>query len=197
MAGRAGRKRPIKAQMPAAATRTAPTRMTRPCAATANASASPFGMPPTIKIAAPAPAWVAAPAGAIGSDAEAADAQRKASASVNEPPTASAFRSTNTATPRSAHETEMRTQAWDAERRQAVCSRSQRPTRVEEVEHRQRRGRQGARHEDGVQSDPDAARAGETTCSPHATRYREVFEEPGDPIEGQRSTPFCVFWVRD
>src|SRR5204862_243926 len=46
--------------------------MTSPCAATAKANASPLGMPPTIRIAAPAPACVAAPAGAIGSEAEAA-----------------------------------------------------------------------------------------------------------------------------
>src|SRR4029079_236554 len=86
-------------------------------------------MPPTIRIAAPAPACVAAPAGAIGREAEAAEAQRNARASVNEPPPiARAFSSTKTATPRRAHETEIRTQACEAERRQAVCSRSQRPT---------------------------------------------------------------------
>src|SRR3954452_24239793 len=102
--------------------------MTRPWAATEKANASPFGMPPTIRIAAPAPACVAAPAGAIGSEAEAAEAHRKARASVNEPPTASAFRSTKTATARSAHETEIRSQACDAGSLNAVRSRGQRPT---------------------------------------------------------------------
>src|SRR5204863_3871372 len=102
--------------------------MIRPWVATANASACPLGIPPTIRIAAPAPACVAAPAGAIGRAAEAADAQRKASASVNDEPTDSALRRTKTATPRSAHETEIKNQACEAERAQAVCSFSQRPT---------------------------------------------------------------------
>src|SRR5919109_1048630 len=118
----------MSAQTPAAATTAAPTRMTKPCAATANASASPFGTPLTIRIAAPAPACVAAPAGAIGSAADAADAQRKASASGNEPPIASALSRTNTATARSAHDTEMKNHACEDERAQAVCSCSQRPT---------------------------------------------------------------------
>src|SRR5207244_11553699 len=77
---------------------------------------------------APAPACVAAPAGAMGRAAEAADAQRKASASVNEAPTESALSRTKTARPRSAQETEIRNQACEAERAHAVWSFSQRPT---------------------------------------------------------------------
>src|SRR4051794_4261316 len=85
-------------------------------------------MPLTMRIAAPAPACVAAPAGAIGSEADAAEAHRNASASGIELPTESALSRTNTATARSAQETEIRNQASDAERRHAACSRSQRPT---------------------------------------------------------------------
>ena len=50
-----------------------------------------------IRIAAPAPACVAAPAGAIGRAAEAAEAQRKARASGNDAPTERAFSRTKTA----------------------------------------------------------------------------------------------------
>ena len=81
-----------------------------------------------IRIAAPAPACVAAPAGAIGRAAEAAEAQRKARASGNDAPTERAFSRTKTASPRSAQEIEIRNQACEAERRQAVCSCTQRPT---------------------------------------------------------------------
>src|SRR5207253_6241828 len=116
------------AQTPATATTAAPTRMIMPCAATAKANASAFGTPPMIRMAAPAPACVAAPAGAMGRAAEAADAQRKASASVNEAPTESALSRTKTARPRSAQETEIRNQACEAERAQAVWSFNQRPT---------------------------------------------------------------------
>src|SRR5512133_1392815 len=55
---------------------------------------------------------------------------------------------------------------------------------MREVEGRQPGSHQGAGDEDGVEGDADSARASEATCSPHATRYREVFEEPVDPIEG-------------
>ena len=72
------------------------------------------------RIAAPAAAWVAAPAGAIGNAAEAAEAQRNAMASGNEAPTERAFSRTNTASPRSPQEIEIRNQASDAERGQAV-----------------------------------------------------------------------------
>src|SRR4029453_17213820 len=98
-------------QRPAAVTTAAPTTITSACAATEKAIASVFGMPLTMRIAAPAPACVAAPAGAIGSAAEAAEAQRNASARVIELPTESAFRRTKTASPRRAHETEMRNHA--------------------------------------------------------------------------------------
>src|SRR5437879_5456492 len=136
--------------------------MTRPCAATAKASASPLGMPLTIRIAAPAPAWVAAPAGAIGKAAEAADAQRNASARVNEPPIASAFRRTKTARPRRAQETEIRNQACEAERLQAVCSCSQRPTfqRLTTFS-RAIRGRESTR---AAAATPAAATSAKPTC---------------------------------
>src|SRR5712691_5155859 len=73
-----------------------------------------------VTIAAFAPACVAAPAGAIGNAAEAAEAQRKASASGNEAPTERALNSTKTASPRSAHEMEIRNQACEADLGQAV-----------------------------------------------------------------------------
>ena len=107
-------------QIPAAPTSAAPTMMTMPWAATAKAKASDLGTPPRIRIAAPAPACVAAPAGAIGSAAEAAEAQRNASASGNEAPTERALSRTKTASPRSAHEMEIRNHACEAERGQAV-----------------------------------------------------------------------------
>ena len=103
--------------------------ITSACAATENAIASVVWTPLAIRIAAPAPACVAAPAGAIGSAADAAEAQRKASASGNELVIESAFRSRNTAVPRSAHETETSTQAAHASRVQCVCPPSQRPRR--------------------------------------------------------------------
>src|ERR671936_2317121 len=92
---------------PAAATHAAPARITIACAAMENANASAFGTPLTIRIAAPAPACVAAPAGAIGNAADAADAQRNAKASGNDAPTASACSRTKTASARSDHETEI------------------------------------------------------------------------------------------
>ena len=116
----AGRKRVKSIQIPAAPTSAAPTRITIPCAATAKAKASDLGTPPMMRIAAPAPACVAAPAGAIGKAAEAAEAQRKASASGNDAPTDSALSRTKTASPRSAQEIEIRNQACEAERGQAV-----------------------------------------------------------------------------
>ena len=82
-----------------------------------------------MRIAAPAPACVAAPAGAIGSAAEAADAQRNASASAKEPCSESAFSSRKTAVPRRHHETETKSQAAHASFVQCVCAASQRPTR--------------------------------------------------------------------
>src|SRR6266446_7939118 len=102
--------------------------MTIPCAAIANAKASALGTPPMMRIAAPAPACVAAPAGAIGSAAEAAEAHRNARASGKDAPTESALNRTKTARPRSAQEMEIRNQACEAERGQAVWSLSQRPT---------------------------------------------------------------------
>src|SRR6185437_12973100 len=102
--------------------------MTSACAAIEKATAFAVPTPLRARIAAPAPACVAAPAGAIGSAAEAAEAQRNASASGNEAPTERALSRTKTATPRSAHEIEIRNQACDAERLQAVWSFSHRPT---------------------------------------------------------------------
>src|SRR5690349_10180950 len=121
-------------------------------------------MPPTIRIAAPAPACVAAPAGAIGSEPEAADAQRKARASVNEPPTARAFRSTKTATARSAQETEIKSQACDAERGQAVCSRSQRPTFQRPTQ--LRRAMRGRQSTSAAAATPAAATSAKPTWTP-------------------------------
>src|SRR2546429_9824292 len=138
--------------------------MTMPWAATAKANASAFGTPPTIRIAAPAPACLAAPAGAIGRAAGAADAQRKASASVNDEPTDSALKRTKTATPRSAHETEIKNQGCEAERAQAVCSFSQRPTfhRVTN-ERRAMRGRNRTR---SAAATPAAATRAKPTWTP-------------------------------
>jgi len=60
------------------------------------------------------------------------------------------------------------------------------------MDHRQCGSREGAGDEDGVDRKADSTGTCDTTSSPHASRYREVFEKPGDPIEGQRE-PFG--WV--
>src|SRR5438445_594965 len=85
-------------------------------------TASAVPTPLRTRIAVPAPAWVAAPAGAIGRAADAAQATRKASASTNEPGIDSALRRRKTATPRRLHETEMSSQAAQASFVQWVCS---------------------------------------------------------------------------
>src|SRR5438874_3082116 len=98
------------------------------CAATANATASAVPIPLAIRMAAPAPAWVAAPAGAIGSAAEAAEAQRNASAIGRLEalvPTESACSSTKSAAPRKSQEMETSAQAFEASRGEAQCSRTQ------------------------------------------------------------------------
>src|SRR6266516_702855 len=100
---RTGVRRWAACQSPAKTTMVAPARMMTACAATAKAIASDVWTPVAIRMAAPAPAWVAAPAGAIGSAAEAAEAQRNASAIgrlVALVPTESACSSTNSAAPR-------------------------------------------------------------------------------------------------
>src|SRR5438093_13401568 len=104
--------------------------MISPCAATENATASAFGTPLTIRIAAPAPACVAAPAGAIGSAADAAEAQRNAIATDIEAPfpIERACRRTNSAMPRRSHETVTSAQAFEASRGQAQWSCTQRAT---------------------------------------------------------------------
>src|SRR5579862_185355 len=91
-----------------------------------------------MRIAEPAPACVAAPAGAIGSAADAADAQRNASASGNVPCIDSASKRRNTAVPRSAHEIEisarqarLRLLQWPRELIQRP-SRKRRAARVED-----------------------------------------------------------------
>src|SRR3954454_11242784 len=86
-------------------------------------------MPLAMRIAAPAPACVAAPAGAIGRGAEAADPQRNARASGNELWSERAFSSRKTAVPRSAQETETRIQAAHASFVQCVCEEIHRPRR--------------------------------------------------------------------
>ena len=94
------------------------------CALSAKATASEVCIPLTTRIAAPAPICVAAPAGAIGSAADAAEAQRNTSASEAEAgePSPSACRSTNRATPRNTQEIETNAQAFIASRGQAQCS---------------------------------------------------------------------------
>src|SRR4029077_20465218 len=72
---------------------------------------------------------VAAPAGAIGRAADAAEATRNASASTNEPGIDRALSRRKTATPRRLHETEMKSQAAHASFVQCVCWASQRPNR--------------------------------------------------------------------
>src|SRR5205823_151114 len=72
---------------------------------------------------------VAAPAGAIGSAAEAAEATRNASASTNDPGIERALRSRKTATARRLHEAEISNQAAHASLVQCVCSATQRPKR--------------------------------------------------------------------
>ena len=96
----AGRTRPCACQAAIASTHTAPAAITRPCAATPNAIASSGCIPAATRIAAPAPAWVTAPAGAIGSTAEADDAHRNASASTKFVFKPSAASSTKSASPR-------------------------------------------------------------------------------------------------
>src|SRR5262249_52415161 len=99
----------------------APATMIKPWAASENATASAFGTPLTIRIAAPAPACVAAPTGAIGNAADAADAHRNASASGKDAPTDSACSKTKSASPRNAHDTEINIQACQALRRHVQC----------------------------------------------------------------------------
>src|SRR5205814_1873835 len=76
-----------------------------------------------------APACVAAPAGAIGSAADAAVAHRKSNASVNDQPTPRAASRTNSATARSDHDAETSNHALVASLGHVECSRSQRTTR--------------------------------------------------------------------
>src|SRR5437870_8978437 len=99
----------------------APVTMTSACAAIEKATAFAVPTPLRARIAVPAPAWVAAPAGAIGRAADAAQATRKASASTNEPGIDSALRRRKTATPRRLHETEISSQAAQASFVQWVC----------------------------------------------------------------------------
>src|SRR5690242_18576479 len=101
--------------------------MTSACAAIEKATACEVLTPLRARIAAPAPAWVAAPAGAIGRAAEAADATRNASASTNDPGIESALRRRKTATPRRLHDAEMSSHAAHASLVQWVCSPSHRP----------------------------------------------------------------------
>ena len=103
-----------------------------PCAAIAKAIACEAPDAARTSIAAPAPAWVAAPAGAIGSAAAAADAQRKASASGIEASRATASSSTKSAAPRTSQERLTSAQAFDASRGHVECSRSQRASRKRE-----------------------------------------------------------------
>src|SRR2546430_3563174 len=107
----------------------APVTITSACAATEKATASAVCTPLRTRIAAPAPACVAAPAGAIGSAAEAAEATRNASASTNDPGIERALRSRKTATARRLHEAEISNQAAHASWVQCVCSATQRPKR--------------------------------------------------------------------
>src|SRR5512143_3656995 len=103
--------------------------MTRACAAIEKATAFAVPTPPRARIAAPAPAWVAAPAGAIGRAADAAEATTDATASPDAPGSESALRRRNRATPRRLHEADTRSQAAQASFVQCVCPASQRPTR--------------------------------------------------------------------
>ena len=145
-----------------------------------------------IRIAAPAPACVAAPAGAIGRAAEAAEAQRKARASGNDAPTERAFSSTKTARPRSAQEIEIRNQACEAERRQAVCSCTQRPTFQRPMNDRPAmRGRKRTRSAAATPAaatrakpDLDAARA-RPGCSDRRHRRQRGAVEQADDDQGE------------
>ena len=121
-----GRTRPCACQAAIAATHTAPAAITRPCAATPNASASSVPIPAATRIAAPAPAWVTAPAGAIGSTAEAEEAQRNASARAKLVGSPSAPSRTKSASPRSVHETATAAQAVTASRGGVAFSDTQR-----------------------------------------------------------------------
>src|SRR5438093_3012973 len=92
----------------------APVTMTSAWAAIEKATAFAVPTPLRARIAAPAPACVAAPAGAIGRAADAAEATRKASARTKDPGIDSALSSRKTARPRRLHETEMKSQAAHA-----------------------------------------------------------------------------------
>src|SRR5262249_14367448 len=87
--------------------------------------------------------------------AEAAEATRKASASTYEPGIERAFRSRKTATLRSVHEIEMRSQAAQASRVQCVCSATQRPKRRRVTNGR--RARRGAKATTADAATPAAA----------------------------------------
>ena len=104
----------------------APARTIIPCAAMAKAAASEPCTPADTRIAAPAPACATPPAGAIGSAAADADAQRNAIASGIEVPTERALSSTNTASTRKTQETATSPHAFAASFGQAVCCASQR-----------------------------------------------------------------------
>src|SRR5437016_8785644 len=137
--------------------------MINPCAATANATASAFGTSLTMRIAAPAPACVAAPTGAIGSAADAADAQRNARASGNDAPTASACNRTKTASARSAQETLISIQACQALRRQAQWSCSQRPSLNRATQ--PTRERRGKKKTSRAAASPAAATSANPICT--------------------------------
>src|SRR6476661_5348898 len=86
-------------------------------------------MPEAARIAAPAPACIAAPAGAIGRTAEAEAAQTNASASGKSFPNPRAASSTKTATVRSVHEIAIAPHAHAASRGEVELAPIQRPSR--------------------------------------------------------------------
>src|SRR5436305_18902 len=171
--------------------------MTMPCAATANAKASAFGTPPMIRIAAPAPACVAAPGGLLARAAphdrdadrlveapwESDSADRGGAACGRERQSLRAFVLGEEPLPAPRLEgvgKEEEDSGRDHEQRIGV---GKRPAGVHEMEDRQRGSGQRARDEHGVDTNTDSSRGRETACSPHAGRYRELGEKAGDANE--------------
>ena len=150
--------------------------------------ASAFGIPLNASSVAPAPACIAAPAGPIGTAAEAAEAQRKPSASGNDPLRASAFKRRKTAVPRSAHETEIRPSAAADSLRFCVCWPSQRPRRKRTTwrvaESSWQEGNHHGCEDTGHRHDQEAGADGPGACirerDPREGRQRRAVEHADD-----------------
>src|SRR3954468_20344192 len=106
-----------------------------------NATASSARIPDATRIAAPAPACIAAPAGATGSTADADAAHTNASASAKFVPNPSAASNTKTPIVRSVQDAATAAHAQAASRGGVELAPSQRPIRKRETKpNRERRG---------------------------------------------------------